>query len=396
MAKKPLLQLQDFAGVMQPRGSVLPADAEIALGLIDVKPQVRTKIGDLTDLKSSIEEHGVIQAILVHAEADGRYRLIAGERRYRASQALERPTIPVRIKRGLSEIDIRAMQVAENAEREDLSAFDEALGVAADVDTYGVAEARRIWNRSEGWISKRMGVRKYAQPVLQLLEEGLVEDLERLQSLNALFGLSPEAGQALVQKVRRSGFLSRDEVRSKVATAKAYKAQLRAEKAAATASKLVDEEAAPVQVEPAEPETGPVPGKGGHSSGAARGKSGAGSRVLFSPQSARDAEIRADVSARRSELVRRGVELGQRCVEVQGVMRAADVPMEQGEWVLWTGFLASILPLLEGLGKPRAAAYLQKLQLQIKDTHPQAAWEAAFGANPGSPKIPDMPAGWTL
>ena len=59
---------------------------------------------------------------------------------------------------------------------DDLSPFEEAMGVIEDVEHYGTREAMQIWNRGEAWISKRVGVRRYPEPVRALLEEDLCGD----------------------------------------------------------------------------------------------------------------------------------------------------------------------------------------------------------------------------
>src|ERR1700685_545506 len=67
----------------------------ILLNLIDPDPhQPRQTIGDLTELASSIQEHGVINPIIVEVSGSGRYRIIAGERRFAACRTLELKTVP--------------------------------------------------------------------------------------------------------------------------------------------------------------------------------------------------------------------------------------------------------------------------------------------------------------
>jgi ParB family chromosome partitioning protein len=78
----------------------------------------------LEELAASIRAHGVAEPILVN-EVDGRYLLIAGERRLRASHMAGRPTIPARVMH-LAEGDAHQLMLIENVHREDLNPMDEA------------------------------------------------------------------------------------------------------------------------------------------------------------------------------------------------------------------------------------------------------------------------------
>ncbi|MEG1886723.1 MAG: ParB/RepB/Spo0J family partition protein [Oscillospiraceae bacterium] len=81
----------------------------------------------LSDLSESIKTHGLIQPILVRPMPDGRYQIIAGERRWRACRLAGLIKVPVMIK---EMDDLKASQIAliENLQREDLNPVEEALG----------------------------------------------------------------------------------------------------------------------------------------------------------------------------------------------------------------------------------------------------------------------------
>lgn len=82
----------------------------------------------LEQLKSSIKQHGILEPLLVRALTEGKYELVAGERRLRASQSLGLTEIPVVIKEFT---DQEALQVAliENLQREDLNPVEETEGI---------------------------------------------------------------------------------------------------------------------------------------------------------------------------------------------------------------------------------------------------------------------------
>lgn len=113
--------------------------------LTDIEPN-RTqprKVFDeeaLQELADSISKHGLIQPIVVRPEANGTYRIIAGERRWRACRMAGLAEVPVAIK----EIDDRSlmeMALIENLQREDLNAIEEAKGYKTLMDTYGLTQA---------------------------------------------------------------------------------------------------------------------------------------------------------------------------------------------------------------------------------------------------------------
>ena len=95
---------------------------EISLSSITVLPQVRTEFNSeaISELAESIKKIGVIQPVVVISAAKG-YRLVIGERRYRASKLAGKDTIPARIFKNLSEQEITVLQLIENIHREDLS-----------------------------------------------------------------------------------------------------------------------------------------------------------------------------------------------------------------------------------------------------------------------------------
>ncbi len=81
----------------------------------------------LQELADSIAQHGVIQPILVRPGSDGSYRIVAGERRWRASRLAGKTTIPA-IVRNLTELEAMTFALIENLQREDLNPIEEASG----------------------------------------------------------------------------------------------------------------------------------------------------------------------------------------------------------------------------------------------------------------------------
>jgi ParB family chromosome partitioning protein len=101
---------------------------EIPLDQIDPNPyQTRSNVdqGQLAELAASITANGVVQPILVRPQASGRFQLIAGERRWRASQLAGRQTVPA-ILRQVSDEQAMEITIVENLQRADLNPMEQA------------------------------------------------------------------------------------------------------------------------------------------------------------------------------------------------------------------------------------------------------------------------------
>jgi ParB family chromosome partitioning protein len=98
--------------------------------------QPRSEFGDLTDLTDSIREKGVLEPLLVKPKSDGRFMIIAGERRWHASQAAGLTEVPC-IEMDLDENSIAEIALIENLQRKDLTIWEEADGLAALGQKFG-------------------------------------------------------------------------------------------------------------------------------------------------------------------------------------------------------------------------------------------------------------------
>jgi ParB family chromosome partitioning protein len=114
----------------------------IPIGEIEPNPeQPRRNVGDLRDLKASIEAKGILEPILVRPLDSGKFQIISGERRFRAAMEAgleEIPCVELRVS------DEEALEVAliENLQRKDLTAFEEAEGYEALSRKYGYTHER--------------------------------------------------------------------------------------------------------------------------------------------------------------------------------------------------------------------------------------------------------------
>ena len=124
----------------------------------------------LNELAASITEHGVLQPILVRPGAEGRYQLIAGERRWRASRIAGMKEIPALIE----EIDDdTALEIAiiENLQREDLSPLDEALMYERMTSDHGysVRKLAQKLGKDKGYIENRLRLADAPSEIKQLV-----------------------------------------------------------------------------------------------------------------------------------------------------------------------------------------------------------------------------------
>ncbi len=108
----------------------------ISLDKIDPNPQqARSELGSLDELMASIKAKGILEPILVRPK-NGRYEIIAGERRYIASKNLGLAEIPC-IEMNVKDSEALELALIENLQRKDLDVFEEADGLSALIDIYG-------------------------------------------------------------------------------------------------------------------------------------------------------------------------------------------------------------------------------------------------------------------
>lgn len=179
------------------------------------KYQPRTLIEQekLNELAESIRVQGVISPIIVRAIAGGRYEIIAGERRYRASKIAGKKTIPA-IVRKIDDKNALAMALIENMQREDLNAMEEALGVKRLIEEFGYTheEAADAIGRSRSATTNLLRLLNLTEPVQQMLIKGSIEmgharallalsGAEQIQAANEVVakGLSVRQTERLVQ-----------------------------------------------------------------------------------------------------------------------------------------------------------------------------------------------------
>ncbi len=149
--------------------------SELPISLIDPKSDQPRKYFDkdaLEELAASIEENGLLQPILVRENAAGRYQIIAGERRFRASKLAKLTEIPAIV---LEKDDKRAAEISliENIQRENLNPLEEALGYRALKEDYGMTqeELSQRLGKSRSAIANILRLLDLPREVLELVAE---------------------------------------------------------------------------------------------------------------------------------------------------------------------------------------------------------------------------------
>jgi ParB family transcriptional regulator, chromosome partitioning protein len=127
----------------------------------------------LTELAASIAARGVIQPVIVRPWGEGRYQLVAGERRWRAAQRAQLHEIPA-IVRDLSDREVLALALIENLQREDLNPVEEARAYQRLAEGEGLtqAEIARMVDKSRSHVANLQRLLNLPETVLELVEEG--------------------------------------------------------------------------------------------------------------------------------------------------------------------------------------------------------------------------------
>lgn len=151
-----------------------------SLALIEIEPdkdQPRKAFDEesLSELSKSIEEHGVLQPILVRPQANGAYKIVAGERRWRAARQAGLSEIPVIIKE-ISDAEAMEIALIENLQREDLDPVEEALGYRQLMErcNYTQEKAAKKLSKSRSAIANSLRLLALPDNILELLKSGIL------------------------------------------------------------------------------------------------------------------------------------------------------------------------------------------------------------------------------
>ena len=154
------------------------------------QPRTRMDEGALYELAESIKAQGIMQPILVRrltaGPNDGKYEIIAGERRFRAAKIAGLDSVPVLV-RNVPDEAAAAMSLIENIQREDLNPLEEAQGLQRLVKEFGLTHelAAQAVGRSRSAASNLLRLLNLAEPVQTMLMAGDI-DMGHARALLAL------------------------------------------------------------------------------------------------------------------------------------------------------------------------------------------------------------------
>jgi len=179
--------------------------AEVAVDQIDANPfQVRRTFSadKLKELADSIRASGLVQPVLLR-HADGRYQLIAGERRWRAARQAGLTAIPA-VVRDIGDRDALELALTENLLREDLNPLEAAQGYAALQQKHGLSheEIAEHLGLDRSTVSNTLRLLRLPPEVQQMIVEGAIS----AGHARALLGLDSAAAQGrLAQSIVKQG-----------------------------------------------------------------------------------------------------------------------------------------------------------------------------------------------
>ena len=154
----------------------ISADRKVPIDLVIRNPRNPRKHfaeEDLQDLAASIRQHGIVQPVVVRPVEDGRFEIIAGERRWRAAQLAGLNEIPVLVR----EVDDRTaleLAIVENVQRADLNPVEEALGYEQLIAEYGYTQndLGEIIGKSRSHVANSLRLLKLPDLVRDMLFAG--------------------------------------------------------------------------------------------------------------------------------------------------------------------------------------------------------------------------------
>ena len=135
------------------------------------QPRKKFDANSLKELSESIKQHGIIQPIIVNQEPNGRFTIIAGERRFRASIIAGKSTIPAIIRK-YSERQIKEVSLIENLQREDLNPIEAAKAIKELMNEYNFTQeavADRI-GKSRPLVANTLRLLTLSPDVISLIE----------------------------------------------------------------------------------------------------------------------------------------------------------------------------------------------------------------------------------
>ena len=167
-----------LGALLTDENSSIDSESISEIKIIDIEPNSSQPRKDfdqerLAELSESIRQYGVLSPILVQESDNGYYRIIAGERRWRASKLAGLKTIPAIIKKS-ENLQVFELALIENLQREDLNPIEEALGYRRLMTEYGLTQEQvsEKMSKSRSGIANSLRLLNLPEEVIGMVERG--------------------------------------------------------------------------------------------------------------------------------------------------------------------------------------------------------------------------------
>lgn len=195
--------------------ALLPGSADAGIREIEVgriernpdQPRQRFEQAALAELAASIREHGVVQPLVVSRLDGERYRLVIGERRWRAAQLAGLTQVPALIKEATERATLE-LALVENVQRADLNAVEEAEAYGRLIQEFGLTQQQVADRVGKSRAAVANTLRLLSLP--ETLKRAVVEDRITEGHARAILGLRERQQQmAVLERVEREGLTVR-------------------------------------------------------------------------------------------------------------------------------------------------------------------------------------------
>lgn len=201
--EKTLAHKDDLPGTPPPDGSHVEILRISQIQPNPYQPRKEFNQDELEDLATSIREKGVFQPILVRKQG-GIFQIIAGERRFRASQLAGKDTIPALVREQVSDRDMREVALLENIQRVQLNAIEEALAYQELINSCGYTHEQlsdRL-GKSRPTITNSLRLLKLHPTVQEMVSTGTLS----AGHARVLAGIDEDKQVALARKTQDEGW----------------------------------------------------------------------------------------------------------------------------------------------------------------------------------------------
>lgn len=171
------------------------------------QPRIKMQDSTLQELAESIKTQGIMQPLLVRSVGNGKYEIIAGERRFRAAGLAGLTEVPALIK-DVDDKTTAAMALIENMQREDLNPLEEAEGMHRLIAEFGFTheQAAQVVGKSRSAVTNLLRLTQLTKPVQALLSNGEID----MGHARALLPLSGAVQVGLAQRIAAQGLSVRE------------------------------------------------------------------------------------------------------------------------------------------------------------------------------------------